>query len=91
MASLQRPVAIAFALGGLLSAGVAVVHERRMQRHRLPGVTYADVTFRKDGGWRRDDLFTPEGLAAQRRASRAGLTALLCWLLSLASWILLAG
>lgn len=90
MPGLQLALPLLFAGAGLVSAGVAVVHERRMQRHRLPGVTYAAATFRADGGWRRGDLFAPAGLAEQRRAARAGMIALLCWLLALGSWILFA-
>ena len=81
---MSRVVGLLIALAGVVAAGIAVVHERRMQRHRRPGVGYREVTFRRDGGWRRADLFTPEGLAHQRRASRAGLVAVLCWLLALA-------
>lgn len=68
-------LAIPGALGaiGILCLGWAVVNERRMQRHRQPGVTYAQVTLRKDGGWRRRDLFTDEGLVYQRRASSWGV------------------
>lgn len=68
---------------GALLLGIAIYHERRMQRHRQPGVTYAQVTLRRDGGWRRADLFTEEGLRYQRRASGFGVPALLCWLLAL--------
>ena len=59
---------------GLAALAWAIVNERRMQRHRQPGVTYGQVTWRRDGGWRRDDLFTAEGLRYQRSASRWGLT-----------------
>lgn len=65
------PVLIVAGLGSLARA---VVNERRMQRHRQPGVTWWQVTWRRDGGWRREDLFTPEGLACQRQASKWGLT-----------------
>jgi len=64
---------------------VAVYHERRMHRHRRPGVSYAAATFRRDGGWRRADLFTEQGLAHQRRASSFGVLGAAFWLLSLAS------
>ena len=74
---------------GLICAIIAVTHERRMQRHRQPGVTYAAATLRKDGGWRRADLFTPQGLAHQKEASRYGLTALVLWLMALGAWVLL--
>ena len=86
---MSRTVALLLAVAGVVAAGIAVWHERRMQRHRQPGVGYREVTFRRDGGWCRADLFTPEGLAHQRRASRAGLVAVLCWLLALASVFLL--
>jgi hypothetical protein len=72
-----------FGVVGTASAGVAVWNERRMQRHRHPGISYAAVTWRRDGGWRRADLFTPEGLRYQARASRFGLTALGLWMLAL--------
>ena len=83
---------IAATLGGLglLSAAVAIFHERRMQRFRLPGVTYAEATLRRDGGWRRADLFAPEGLAHQRQASKFGILAAALWLLALISFALLA-
>jgi len=79
----QALVAAAFALAGLGSAGVAVFHERRMHRHRQPGVTYAAATLRRDGGWRRTDLFTPEGLRHQARAARFGMMAVALWVLAL--------
>ena len=82
-------LALTLAGAGCWSAAVAVRHERRMQRHRLPGVTYAAVTFRRDGGWGRTDLFAPEGLAEQRRAARAGMIALACWILALLGWLVL--
>jgi hypothetical protein len=61
------------AAAGVVSLGWAVVNERRMQRHRQPGVSYAQVTWRRDGGWRRGELFTETGLAHQKRASRFGV------------------
>jgi hypothetical protein len=70
-------------LAGTVSAIYAVVCERRMQRHRNPGVTYWDATLRRDGGWRRSDLFSPEGLRMQRLASRYGITAAALWLAAL--------
>lgn len=76
-------IPMALAVGGTLSMAVAVYHERRMHRHRQPGVTYARATFRRDGGWRRADLFTPEGLRYQRQASKYGVTGALLWVLSL--------
>lgn len=68
---------------GALLMGIAIYHERRMQRHRQPGVTYAQVTLRRDGGWRRTDLFTEEGLRYQRRASGFGVPAAVLWLLAI--------
>lgn len=82
----QLVVSGALAAGGLASATVAVLAERRMQRNRQPGVSYAAVTFRRDGGWRRADLFTAEGLRHQRRASKFGVAAAMLWLLALAAW-----
>ena len=88
--TLQLASTGALATLGLLSAAVAIVHERRMQRHRLPGVSYAEVTLRRDGGWRRDDLFAPPGLAHQRQASKYGILAAGLWLLALLAFVLLA-
>lgn len=62
---------------------IAVLNERRMHRHRQPGVTYAQATFRRDGGWRRIDLFTEEGLRYQRQASRYGVAGAALWILAL--------
>ena len=87
---LQIVVTSAFAGLSALSFAVAVMHERRMQRHRQPGVSYRDVTLRRDGGWRRDDLFTAEGLAHQRQASRFGLLGVVLALASLLAWVVLA-
>lgn len=70
--------------------GVAVLNERRMHRHRQPGVTYAQATYRRDGGWRRTDLFTPEGLAFQRRASKYGVLGAALWILALLTYIMTA-
>ena len=61
-------------LVGLFALALAVHNERRMQKHRRPGVTYGQVTWRRDGGWRRSDLFTDEGLAYQRAAAKWGIT-----------------
>jgi hypothetical protein len=73
-----------------VSFAAAVMHERRMQRHRQPGVSYRDVTLRRDGGWRRDDLFTAEGLAHQSKASRFGLLGVVLALAALLAWVALA-
>ena len=78
----------ALALAGTLLMGVAVFNERRMQRHRQPGVTYAQATLRRDGGWRRADLFTEEGLRYQRRASGFGVPAALLWAFAVLAWAL---
>jgi len=67
---------------------VAVYNERRMHRHRQPGVTYAQATFRKDGAWRRADIFTPEGLRHQRLASGFGVPGALLWVAGLIAWSL---
>ena len=78
----------AFAALGTGAFIVAIRHERLMQRHRQPGVSYRDVTLRRDGGWRRTDLFAPEGLVHQRRASTFGVAGVLCWLAAIVVWIL---
>ena len=77
------------ALAGVAFLVAAVVHERRMHLHRQPGVTYADATLRRDGGWRRRDLFTDEGLRHQRRASLCGVTGALLLVASLTAWVAL--
>jgi hypothetical protein len=87
----QVIAAVCLAAAGALAAAVAVVHERRMHRHRLPGVSYWAATWRRDGGWRRADLFTPQGLAHQRVAARFGALATTFWLLALIAWVMLAG
>ena len=79
----MRPIAIALAVAGTLSLTVAVLNERRMQRHRQPGVTYAQVTLRRDGGWRREDLFTPRGLEYQSKAARFGVVGAALWILAI--------
>ena len=89
--TVQTTITASLAIGGTLAATVAVVNERRMQRHRLPGVGYADVTLRRDGAWRRNDLFSAEGLAYQRLAAKYGFYAVVLWVLSLAAWIVFAG
>jgi hypothetical protein len=80
-------VAAFFAIAGTILMAVAVFNERRMHRHRQPGVTYAQATYRRDGGWRRADLFTAEGLAYQRLASRYGVIGAALWVLALIAWI----
>ena len=76
------------AAGGILLA-VAIVHERRMHAHRQPGVTYAQATLRRDGGWRRRELFTDAGLRHQRRASLCGISGAVLLLASLLTWVIL--
>jgi hypothetical protein len=75
---------------GTLSVALAVMSERRMQRHRRAGVSYGDATMRRDGGWRRGDQFTDEGLRHQARASRFGVLGAALWLAALAAWIILS-
>jgi hypothetical protein len=75
-----------FALG-LCAFAVAIRHERLMQRNRRPGVSYREVTFRRDGGWRHADFFTAEGLVHQRRASTFGILGALLWVAALSAWI----
>ena len=79
---------VLFALG-VASVTRAVYHERMMQRHRQPGVDYRAVTFRRDGGWRRADLFTADGLAHQRLASTYGVAGALLWVAALVAWVVL--
>ena len=83
-------VPVVLAAAGALCIVIAVTFERRMQRHRQPGVSYREVTFRRDGGWRRADLFTPEGLRLQRSASKFGLLGAAFWLLALIAWVVIA-
>jgi len=83
-------VSAALTVAGVVSATAAVINERRMQRHRQPGVTYAQVTFRKDGAWRRSDLFTSEGLAYQAKAARYGMAAVGLWVLALIARVVAA-
>jgi ABC-type Fe3+ transport system permease subunit len=83
----QTAAAGTLAFAGMVCAALAVWHERRMQRHRRPDVTYAAATLRRDGGWRRTDLFTDEGLRHQARASRYGMAAAAWWVLALAAWV----
>lgn len=85
-----QPLVSALLAGiGVVLLGAAVVAERRMQRHRQPGVTYAQVTLRRDGGWRRAELFTPAGLRLQRRASLCGVAGTALLVASLLAWIAL--
>ena len=76
------------AAAGTVSMAIAVYNERRMHRHRQPGVTYSQATYRRDGGYRRADLFTAEGLAYQHKASRYGVTGVAMWILALLTLVL---
>ncbi len=76
-------VARVLALAGSALTLVAIGFERLMHRHRQPGVTWAQATFRRDGGWRRVDLFAPQGLRHQRRASAFGVSGALLWVAAL--------
>jgi hypothetical protein len=87
--SAQLVVSGSLALAGGVALAVAVAFERRMHGHRRPGVSYRAATFRLDGGWRRDDLFTPAGLAYQRRASRWALAGAALLVASLVAWVAL--
>jgi hypothetical protein len=89
--TLQSTFAASFAGIGFVLFAAAVWNERRMQHHRQPGVAYRDVTLRRDGGWRRPDLFTPIGLSYQRRASAFGVAGTVCLLLALLAWTFLRG
>ena len=74
---------------GIASLAWAVVNERRMQRHRRPGVTYRDATLRRDGGWKRADLFTEAGLAYQAQAAKWGFLGVVSILMAfLLAWML---
>lgn len=68
--------ALVLGAAGVIMVGMGIWHERMMQRHRQPGITYAQVTWRRDGGWRRADLFTETGLKHQRQASGWGFPGL---------------
>ena len=85
----QTIVAGSFALAGVVSAAIAIRHERRMHRHRQTGVSYGAATLRRDGGWRRKDLFTDDGLRAQSQAARFGILAGVLWLLALIVFVAL--
>lgn len=80
------PVAATLLVAGTISMAVAIFNERRLHRHRQPGVTYAQATFRRDGGWRRADLFTPDGLSIQRMASLFGVIGAGFWVFGLIAW-----
>jgi hypothetical protein len=84
-------VTSALALVAIGAWTMAVLNERRMHRHRQPGVSYSAATFRRDGGWRRGELFSAEGLAFQRKASGYGIAGVVLMLLALAAWIVLGG
>jgi hypothetical protein len=87
---LRTVVAATLGVAGTLSVACAVAFERRMHRHRRPGVSYRAATMRRDGGWRRADLFTEEGLRYQARAARFGWAGAALWLAALAAWVVLA-
>jgi hypothetical protein len=87
--SVQLLVSGAVALIGVILLIAAIVHERRMHAHRQPGITYAQATLRRDGGWRRRDLFTEAGLRHQRRASLYGIIGAALLVASLLVWIAL--
>jgi hypothetical protein len=77
---------VLLAMAGFVAEGFAIACERRMQRFRLPGVSYWAATLRFDGGWKRADLFAPEGLALQKRAARFALWGVMLWTLAALSW-----
>jgi hypothetical protein len=83
----QVMLASALFILGLGAFGMAVRQERLMHRFRQPGTSYREATLRVDGGWRRSELFTPEGLAHQRRASGFGLAGAALWIAALGVWI----
>ena len=84
-------LALVPAVAGAIALAVGIWNERMMQRHRQPGVSYRDVTFRRDGGWRRRDLFTDEGLAYQRRASAFGFSGVMLLVIALVIRAVIAG
>ena len=79
-------IPLALALAGAAAEGYAILCERRMQRFRLPGVSYWAATLRRDGGWQRTDLFAPEGLAWQRVAARFGVWGIALWASAAVAW-----
>ena len=81
-------VPLVLAIVGACALTVGIWNERMMQRHRQPGVSYSDVTFRRDGGWRRADLFTEQGLKHQRQASGWGFPGLALMVVALVLWAL---
>lgn len=83
-------IPIALAVAGSLSLAIAVLNERRMHRHRQPGVSYAQATLRRDGGWRRSELFTSTGLQHQRLAAHYGVTGALLLIVALLASIMVA-
>ena len=78
----------ALAAIGSLALTYALVCERRMHRFRQPGVSYWQATMRLDGGWRRNDLFTEEGLLHQRGASTWAVVGVTFWALAMVLWLL---
>ena len=84
----MRALALALGAAGVAAIVRAIWSERQMQRHRRPGVTYAQVTLRRDGAWRRADLFDDEGLALQRQASKWGVIGIGFVVLGLAAFAL---
>lgn len=80
---------VALAAATIVALTIAVVKERRMQRHRQPGVSYWDVTLRRDGAWRRKDLFTDEGLVYQGQAAKWGMIGTAALVVTLIVWYLI--
>jgi hypothetical protein len=88
---MHRFLSLGLAIAGVVCLVIAVAYERAMHRHRQPGVTYMDATLRRDGGWRRQDLFTEAGLRHQRRASAFGVVGAVLLVAALVAYVLLAG
>ena len=82
------PLLVGLAAATIAALARAVVNERRMQRHRQPGVSYWDVTLRRDGAWRRKDLFTDEGLAYQSQAAKWGMIGTVLLIMTVGAWYL---